>query len=91
MIFLGASWLLKDAAAEVLSSVVFLFSKHPFDVEDKVIIKGKSYTVVEMRLLSTVFYDDDSVQVQAPNSLLNTMVGLRWNTPRPVIRNNIFC
>ncbi|KAF9452408.1 hypothetical protein P691DRAFT_772397 [Macrolepiota fuliginosa MF-IS2] len=71
--FVGASWLLKDSAAEILASILFLFSKHPFDVEDKVIINGKRYTVVEMRLLSTVFYDDDSVQVQAPNSLLNTM------------------
>ncbi|KAJ3575131.1 hypothetical protein NP233_g1298 [Leucocoprinus birnbaumii] len=71
--FVGASWLLKDTATEILASIIFLFSKHPFDVEDKVIIGGKKYTVVEMRLLSTVFHDDESVQVQAPNSILNTM------------------
>ncbi|KAF5355080.1 hypothetical protein D9756_005288 [Leucocoprinus leucothites] len=71
--FIGASWLLKDAATEILASIIFLFSKHPFDVEDQVIVQEKKYTVVEMRLLSTVFHDDASVQVQAPNSLLNTL------------------
>lgn len=59
-----------------MSSIIFIFSKHPFDVEDQVVIKGKRYTVVEVRLLSTVFHDDGSVQVQAPNSLLNTMVSI---------------
>ncbi|KXN90591.1 hypothetical protein AN958_03831 [Leucoagaricus sp. SymC.cos] len=71
--FVGISWLIKDTACEILASIVFLFSKHPFDVDDMVIINGKNYTVKEMRLLSTVFHGDGSIQVQAPNSLLNTM------------------
>jgi hypothetical protein len=79
----GSSWLLRDTTNEVLASVVFLFSKHPFDIEDQVIIKGKKYKVVEVRLLSTVFHDGDSVQVQAPNSLLNTLVGCVPETDHP--------
>lgn len=38
-------------------------------------IDGTTYTVKEIRLLSTVFIDTRGCQVQAPNSILNTKVG----------------
>lgn len=61
---------------EVLTSIIFLFIKHPFDVGDRVIINKETYTVKEIRLLSTVFLDSGSTLVQAPNNILNTLVSL---------------
>jgi len=58
----------------VLASIVFLFIKHPFDVGDRISINSMVYTVREMFLLSTVFVDSYGTLVQAPNTVLNTMV-----------------
>ncbi|KAF7361876.1 Mechanosensitive ion channel protein [Mycena venus] len=68
---LGLSWLIGGTLAEVLTSIIFLFIKHPFDVGDRVVIDSHSYTVKEIRLLSTIFINSDGVAVQAPNSVLN--------------------
>ncbi|KAJ7218050.1 Mechanosensitive ion channel-domain-containing protein [Mycena pura] len=70
-LLLGLSWLIGGSLAEVLTSIIFLFIKHPFDVGDRVVIENVSYTVKEIRLLSTVFINSDGVLVQAPNLVLN--------------------
>ncbi|KAL0955922.1 hypothetical protein HGRIS_002114 [Hohenbuehelia grisea] len=71
---LGLSWLIGGSLQEVLTSIIFLFIKHPFDVGDRINLeKGGMYTVKEIRLLSTVFLDSNGTSVQAPNSVLNTM------------------
>ncbi|KAG9080476.1 hypothetical protein FRC06_006530, partial [Ceratobasidium sp. 370] len=54
---LALSWLIGASAAEVLTSIIFLFIKHPYDVGDRVDIDTGSYIVKEMRLLSTIFVD----------------------------------
>ncbi|KAJ6625628.1 Mechanosensitive ion channel-domain-containing protein [Mycena sp. CBHHK59/15] len=69
---LGLSWLIGGTLSEVLTSIIFLFIKHPFDVGDRVIVSATNYTVKEIRLLSTIFLDSDGVYVQAPNTVLNT-------------------
>jgi len=69
---LGLSWLIGGSLQEVLTSIIFLFLKHPFDVGDKIFILKDSYTVKEIRLLSTVFVDSQGCLVQAPNAVLNT-------------------
>ncbi|KAF8608825.1 hypothetical protein BDV93DRAFT_518874 [Ceratobasidium sp. AG-I] len=70
---LGLSWLIGASAAEVLTSIIFLFIKHPYDVGDRVDIDKGSYIVKEMRLLSTVFIDTSrGCLVQAPNAGLST-------------------
>lgn len=70
---LGLSWLIGGSLQEVLTSIIFLFVKHPFDVGDKVILNKESYTVKEIRLLSTIFLDSSSILVQAPNNILNSL------------------
>ena len=70
----GLSWLIGGSLQEVLTSIIFLFIKHPFDVGDRVNILKDSYTVKEIRLLSTVFVDSQGCLVQAPNVVLNTTV-----------------
>ena len=57
--------------AEVLTSIIFLFIKHPYDVGDRVEITEITYTVKEIRLLSTIFLDGNGCLVQAPNTVLN--------------------
>ena len=72
--FLGLSWLIGGTLTEVLTSIIFLLVKHPFDVGDRVILNKETYTVKEIGLLSTVFLDSTSSVVQAPNTQLNTLV-----------------
>ncbi|KAL5528473.1 hypothetical protein ACEPAF_7609 [Sanghuangporus sanghuang] len=74
---LGLSWLIGSSLQEVLSSIIFLFIKHPYDVGDRVEISKdpkETYTVKEIRLLSTIFLDGNSCLVQAPNSVLTTLL-----------------
>ncbi|KAJ7170538.1 Mechanosensitive ion channel-domain-containing protein [Mycena crocata] len=71
---LGLSWLIGGTLSEVLTSIIFLFIKHPFDVGDRVCIEKANYTVKEIRLLSTIFINGDGVYVQAPNTVLNTQL-----------------
>lgn len=72
-LILGLSWLIGGSLQEVLTSIIFLFVKHPYDVGDRVDIDNDSYTVKEIRLLSTVFiHTSKGCVVQAPHSVLNT-------------------
>ncbi|KAG6874479.1 hypothetical protein C0995_010389 [Termitomyces sp. Mi166 len=72
-LILGLSWLIGGSLQEVLTSIIFLFVKHPFDVGDRIYINKENYTVKEIRLLSTVFLDSNNTFVQAPNTVLNTL------------------
>lgn len=73
-VILGLSWLIGGSLQEVLSSILFLFIKHPYDVGDRVVITKDSYTVKEIRLLSTIFLDSNNCLVQAPHLILTTQV-----------------
>ncbi|KIM30449.1 hypothetical protein M408DRAFT_66234 [Serendipita vermifera MAFF 305830] len=68
---LALSWLIGASMQEVLASIIFLFVKVMYDVGDRVDIDGTTFTVKEIRLLSTVFIDTRGCQVQAPNVVLN--------------------
>ncbi|KZT41490.1 hypothetical protein SISSUDRAFT_981708 [Sistotremastrum suecicum HHB10207 ss-3] len=72
-LILGLSWLIGGSLQEVLTSIIFLFVKHPYDVGDRVKINTDDYTVKEMRLLSTIFADSNNCLVQAPHSVINTL------------------
>ncbi|KAG0149381.1 hypothetical protein CROQUDRAFT_39862 [Cronartium quercuum f. sp. fusiforme G11] len=51
---LGLSWLIGGTAQEILSSIVFLFIKHPYDIGDRVDVDKVTYIVKEMHLLYTI-------------------------------------
>lgn len=53
---LAISWLIGTSAQEVLSSVIFLFIKHIYDVGDRVEIEKEAYTVKEIRLYVTISF-----------------------------------
>lgn len=76
----GLSWLIGSSLAEVLTSIIFLFIKHPYDVGDRVTVNKDTFTVKEIRLLSTIFLDSNACLVQAPNTVLNGVV--RFSLPR---------
>jgi small-conductance mechanosensitive channel len=71
---IGLSWLIGGSLQEVLTSIIFLFVKHPFDVGDRINLKDGNFTVKEIRLLSTIFLDGNGTLVQAPNTVLNSQV-----------------
>ena len=73
-LFLGLSWLIGGSLQEVLTSIIFLFVKHPYDVGDRIVVDKVTYTVKEIRLLSTVMLDSNSCLVQAPNTVLSAKV-----------------
>ncbi|KAF9793059.1 Mechanosensitive ion channel-domain-containing protein [Thelephora terrestris] len=72
IILAGLSWLIGGSLAEVLTSIIFLFIKHPYDVGDRIQVNKDAYTVKEIRLLSTIFLDGSNALVQAPNVVLNS-------------------
>ncbi|KAK9238576.1 Mechanosensitive ion channel-domain-containing protein [Lipomyces kononenkoae] len=73
-ILLSLSFVFATTAAEVLSSCIFLFVKHPYDVGDRVDINNYKYVVDHISLLYTVFRRvDNNKNVQVPNSVLNTL------------------
>lgn len=75
-LILGLSWLIGNSLSEVLTSIIFLFIKHPYDVGDRVRVDEDTYTVKEIRLLSTIFLDKNTCLVQASNMQLNDKVRL---------------
>ncbi|KAK9372097.1 Mechanosensitive ion channel-domain-containing protein [Lipomyces chichibuensis] len=73
-VLLSMSFVFATTAAELLSSCIFLFVKHPYDVGDRVDITGNKYIVDHISLLYTVFRQvDNNKNVQVPNSVLNTL------------------
>ncbi|CCG83008.1 Serine/threonine protein kinase [Taphrina deformans PYCC 5710] len=70
---LSLSFVFATTCQEIMGSLIFLFVKHPFDVSDRIIIADKQYIVQEMSLMFTILKRTDGTQVQAPNSLLNTL------------------
>ncbi|ORY74137.1 Mechanosensitive ion channel-domain-containing protein, partial [Protomyces lactucae-debilis] len=70
---LSLSFIFGATCQEIVASLIFVFVKHPFDVADRCIISGNTYIVQEMSLMFTILKRGDGTQVQAPNSLLNTL------------------
>ncbi|EJU04320.1 hypothetical protein DACRYDRAFT_20889 [Dacryopinax primogenitus] len=69
---LALSWLFGGTATEILSSIIFLFIKHPYDCGDRVDIDGYQFTVKEIQLLSTIFMTTAGKTVQCSHAVLNT-------------------
>lgn len=71
----GLSWLIGDSLSAVLTSIIFLFIKHPFDVGDVIDLGEEgTFTVKEIRLLSTIMLNGHGTLVQASNVILDTLV-----------------
>ena len=74
----GLSWLIGSSLHDILTSIIFLFIRHPFDVGDKVDLGAPNgtFTVKEIRLLSTILLNGNGTYVQVSNNVLATLVRL---------------
>ncbi|KAI0256318.1 hypothetical protein BJV78DRAFT_1117812 [Lactifluus subvellereus] len=74
-LILGLSWLIGSSLHDILTSIIFLFVLHPFDVGDCIDLGEKGgFTVKEIRLLSTILLDGHGTYVQVSNTVLNTLM-----------------
>ncbi|KAI0000574.1 Mechanosensitive ion channel-domain-containing protein [Russula vinacea] len=68
---LGLSWLIGSSLHDILTSIIFLFVRHPFDVGDRIDLGEKGiFTVKEIRLLSTILLNGHGGYVQVSNNVL---------------------
>lgn len=75
----GLSWLIGSSLHDVLTSIIFLFIRHPFDVGDRIDLGEKGvFTVKEIRLLSTIFLNGHGGYVQVSNNVLADLVRPRY-------------
>lgn len=80
---LAASYLFGTAFKSALCCVVFVFVTHPFDVGDRVEIKGTKYTVTEIDVFATKFIGWHGEITCIPNEQLS-----KWKIVN-FTRNNI--
>ena len=75
----GLSWLIGSSLHDILTSIIFLFVRHPFDVGDRIDLGAPngSFTVKEIHLLSTILLNGNGTYVQVSNNVLATLVSLR--------------
>ncbi|KAH9963910.1 Mechanosensitive ion channel-domain-containing protein [Russula dissimulans] len=67
-------WLIGSSLHDILTCIIFLFIRHPFDVGDRIDLGDKGmFTVKEIRLLSTIFLDGHGTSVQVSNTVLDTL------------------
>ncbi len=73
----GLSWLIGSSLHDILTSIIFLFVRHPFDVGDRIDLGvNGTFTVKEIHLLSTILLDGHGAWVQVSNNTLATLVRL---------------
>ena len=82
----GLSWLIGSSLHDVLTSIIFLFVRHPFDVGDRIDLGAPNgcFTVKEIHLLSTILLNGNGTYVQVSNNVLAGLVSLRnvkWCRP----------
>ena len=71
----GLSWLIGSSLHDILTSIIFLFVRHPFDVGDRIDLGEKGiFTVKEIRLLSTILINGRGGYVQVSNNVLSDLV-----------------
>jgi hypothetical protein len=75
----GLSWLIGSSLHDVLTSIIFLFVRHPFDVGDRIDLGAPNgtFTVKEIHLLSTILLNGNGTYVQVSNNVLAGLVSLR--------------
>jgi len=69
-LFIGASFIFRNAASSAFDAVIFLFVSHPFDTGDRCFIDDENFVVKKMGLFATVFTRADGTETYYFNSLL---------------------
>ena len=68
---LAVSFGLSTVAQGTFECIFFIFSMHPYDSGDRVIIEGQNLKVIELQLLHTVFEATTGQRITAPNQILS--------------------
>lgn len=71
-LILGLSFVFGSSAAELFSSVIFLFAMHPYDAGDRVVINKEIMNVNRIGLLGTEFTHSNGQIIYLPHSVLKT-------------------
>lgn len=69
-LFIGASFIFRNAASSAFDAIMFLFVTHPFDTGDRCFIDDENFVVKKMGLFATVFTRADGTETYYFNSLL---------------------
>lgn len=71
-LILGFNVIIGNFSRDVFDSLMFLFVTHPYDIGDRVRIEGdaKIYTVKQISVLRTEFYDGRGEEIYMPNPVL---------------------
>jgi small-conductance mechanosensitive channel len=64
------SFIFGNTIRNLFESMLFLFIQHPYDIGDWVEFDGKSYEVVKISLMNTVFHASGMIRTVIPNSTL---------------------
>ncbi|KAG8992340.1 hypothetical protein FRB94_011709 [Tulasnella sp. JGI-2019a] len=97
-LFIGASFIFKNAAGSAFDSIMFLFVTHPFDTGDRCFIDQENLVVRKMGLFATTFIRSDGSLMYYFNSILlnkfinnarrsgnmaeNLEMQVNWRTPQ---------
>ncbi|PRW44384.1 Mechanosensitive ion channel 10 [Chlorella sorokiniana] len=70
-VILAFTFIFGNSIRTVFECVVWLFSVHPYDVGDTLVIGGENHRVAEIALLNTTLVRADGARIYRPNSRLN--------------------
>ncbi|KAI5180067.1 hypothetical protein NEOKW01_0396 [Nematocida sp. AWRm80] len=69
-IIMSSGWLFSDIIKDVLNNFIFLLHEHPFDVGDKIVLKGDEYIVLRIELMYSTFTSKGGTVCYVPNKEL---------------------
>lgn len=81
------AFVFSSAARTAFESIVFVILTHPFDVGDRVLIKGEVYVVKELGLWSSTFYGPNRRITYITNSVLRNQMIV--NVRRSPLQNEV--
>ena len=61
---------IKDISRDISKSIIFLFAYHPFDINDRIVVDGETYTVKKIGFLVTTVKGPKNATVYMKNSSL---------------------
>ncbi|KAH9385138.1 uncharacterized protein NEMAJ01_0034 [Nematocida major] len=69
-LIMGSGWLFADIIKDVFNNFIFLLHEHPFDVGDRIFVKGQEFTVLRIDLMYSTFTSKGGTVCYTPNKEL---------------------
>lgn len=79
IVYVGFNFTVQATLSEIYDCCIFIFVKHPFDVGDRVIVRGESLLVDEIDLYTTIFrkWDHTAVYISNKDITNSTIYNIR--------------